>query len=177
MALLSIARMGHPVLKKKASPVSRESLKDPAFQRFLDDLIETMREYDGVGLAATQVHVALQVFVFEVQENPRYPDKAPIPLTVVINPILEQISETQTESYEACLSLPGLYGSVPRYDSLVLKGWDREGKPLSLPLHDFAARVVQHENDHLQGILFIERMKDLKTLAFEREYAKYVVGI
>ncbi len=173
MTLLSIARLGHPILRQKAKPVSREELLSAEFQNFISDLVETMREYDGVGLAATQVHVPKQVFVFEVEDNPRYPGRAAIPLTVVVNPLLKKLSEQIEEDFEGCLSIPGLVAKVPRHASLTLKGLTLDGKPLEMELSGFAARVVQHENDHLNGIVYLDRVIDKHSVAFEREHRKF----
>jgi len=173
MSFLSIAHLGNPILRQKAKSVSREELFSIEFQNFISDLIETMLEYDGVGLAATQVHVLKQVFVFEVKNNPRYPNRDAIPLTIVINPVFKKLSKKMEEDFESCLSIPGLVAKVPRHSSLTLEGLTREGKPLEMKLSGFAARVAQHENDHLHGIVYLDRVLDKPSLAFEREHRKF----
>src|SRR5512143_270547 len=115
MAILKVARMGHPILRRVAEPISTEAIGAPEVQQFIDDLIETMYEYDGAGLAAPQVHVSRQIVVFEVDENPRYPEALQVPLTVLINPRITAVTESMEEDWEGCLSLPGLRGRVPRY--------------------------------------------------------------
>lgn len=173
MSILKVARLGHPVLRKKAEPVDPSTIAAPLFQKFLDDMIETMREYDGVGLAAPQVHVSHQIFVCEVKANVRYPQAPEVPLTVVINPVLKDLSQTRVELWEGCLSIPSLRGVVPRYDSLVCEGLDRRGENIVIRAEGFFARVIQHEWDHLQGNVYIDRMTDLKTLTHLEEFARY----
>lgn len=175
MAILKVARLGHPVLRMKAEPVDPKEINAPAFQAFLDDMIETMREYDGVGLAAPQVHVSKQVFVYEVEKNPRYPEAAAIPLTIVVNPVIEKASAAKQDSWEGCLSIPEMRGLVPRHESLTLKGLDRRGKPLEIRAEGFHARVIQHEWDHLQGHVYPDRMRDLTTLSHLQEWMRYWV--
>jgi peptide deformylase len=171
MALLKIARLGHPVLRQKALPVTADELSSPAFQRFIDDMIETMRDGDGVGLAATQVHTPKRIFLVEVKSpHPRYPDQPGVPLTAVINPEIREHSEDVQEDWEGCLSIPDLRGLVPRWRSLRLAGMDREGRQILLEANTFFARVIQHELDHLDGIVFPDRMRDFSTLTHLREY-------
>jgi peptide deformylase len=173
MSLLSIAHLGNPILRQKATQVSKEELVSAEFQKFISDLVETMREYDGVGLAATQVHVLKKVFVFEVASNLRYQKQEGIPLTIVVNPLLEKLSEKIEEDFEGCLSIPGMVAKVPRHLSLTLKGLTREGKPLEMELSGFTARVAQHENDHLNGIVYLDRVVDKHSIAFDREHRKF----
>jgi peptide deformylase len=174
MSLLKIARLGHPVLRQKALPVSLEELASPPFQQFIDDMIATMRDGDGVGLAATQVHVMKRVFLVEVKApHPRYPNQPDVPLTVVINPEIRPHSEEMEEDWEGCLSIPDLRGRVPRWRSLHLAALDRTGRDISLDAEQFFARVIQHELDHLDGIVFLDRMRDFSTLSHLREYQLY----
>jgi peptide deformylase len=169
--LLKIARLGHPCIRERALPVTAEELASATFQQFIDDMIDTMRDGDGVGLAATQVHVLKRVFLVEVKTpHPRYPNQAGVPLTVIVNPEIRQHSENLEEDWEGCLSIPDLRGRVPRWQSLELSGLDRTGKPLSIKASDFFARVIQHELDHLDGIVFLDRMRELSTLSHLREY-------
>jgi peptide deformylase len=173
MAILKVARLGHPVLRKIAAPVSLREIQAPGFQKFIDDMIETMKEYDGVGLAAGQVHESKQIAVLEVAENPRYPDKPKVPLTVLINPKISPLTEEMEEDWEGCLSIPELRGRVPRYKTIRVQAWDRNGKDLEFSADDFHARVIQHEWDHLNGKVYLDRMGDLSTLTFLTELARY----
>lgn len=173
MAILKVARLGHPVLRKLTASVSPQEIESASFQKLIDDMIETMREYDGVGLAADQVHELRQVAVLEVAENPRYPDKPNIPLTVLINPKILPWTEEMEEDWEGCLSIPELRGRVPRYKTIRVQGWNRDGKPLEFIAADFHARVIQHEWDHLNGKVYLDRMHDFSTLTFLTEFARY----
>jgi peptide deformylase len=142
-------------------------------QKFIDDMIETMKEYDGVGLAADQVHESKQVAVLEVANNPRYPNKPDVPLTVLVNPKVTPLSDALEEDWEGCLSIPDLRGKVPRYTSVRVQAWDRNGQELDYVATGFHARVIQHEFDHLNGKLYVDRMRDLTTLSFLQEFARY----
>lgn len=176
MAILKVARLGHPILRQSARPVDVEAIRSPEIQRLIDDMIETMREYDGAGLAANQVHTLLQVAVVEVQANPRYPDAAPIPLTVLINPVLTPLTDEREDGWEGCLSVPDMRGLVPRYTAVRLECFDREGARVELVAKDFLARVLQHETDHLNGIVYLDRMSDLTTLSHIAEWQKHWLG-
>lgn len=173
MAILKVARLGHPALRQVAEPVHHDEIRSPGIQRLIDDMVETMREYSGVGLAANQVHVPKQIAVIEAQRNPRYPDAPEIPLTVIINPVVTPAGEPLAEDWEGCLSIPDLRGRVPRYSEVHLMAYDRAGRPLELTAKDFFARVIQHEADHLQGKVFIDRMPDLSTLTHLAEWSRY----
>jgi peptide deformylase len=173
MAILKIAQMGNPVLRRKADPVPVKSIKSPVLQTFIDNLIRTMREHNGVGLAAPQVHESIRVLVIEAQENPRYPEAPDIPLTVLINPVVEPTGEETEEGWEGCLSIPDIRGKVPRHREVRVRAYDLEGKPLDFSTKDFFARVIQHEVDHLNGILFLDRMPTLDTLTYLPEYHRY----
>jgi peptide deformylase len=177
MAILKVARLGHPVLRQRAQPIAPEAIRSAAVQRLIDDMIETMREYDGAGLAANQVHTLLQVAVIEVLANPRYPDAPHIPLTVLINPVVTPIGGEVEEGWEGCLSVPDMRGMVPRHTAVRLECFDREGQPVSLVAKDFFARVVQHETDHLNGIVYLDRMRDLATLTHIAEWQKHWLGL
>ncbi|MGH2356996.1 MAG: peptide deformylase, partial [Candidatus Limnocylindria bacterium] len=165
MAILKVARLGHPVLRQVARPLPVEAIRTPDVQRLIDDLIDTMHEYDGAGLAANQVHTLSQVAVIEVETNPRYPEAPSIPLTVVINPVVTPLTEEMEEGWEGCLSVPDMRGVVPRYTAVRLECYDREAQKVSLVAKDFFARVIQHETDHLNGIVYLDRMRDLKSLS------------
>ncbi|HSF58738.1 MAG TPA: peptide deformylase [Candidatus Binatia bacterium] len=173
MSILKVARLGHPVLRTIAAPVSVREIQAPNWQKFIDDMIETMKEYDGVGLAADQVHESKQIAVLEVAENPRYPNKPKVPLTVLINPKISPLTDEMEEDWEGCLSIPELRGRVPRYKTIRVQALDRNGKHLEFIAADFHARVVQHEWDHLNGKVYLDRMGDLSTLTFLAELARY----
>jgi peptide deformylase len=173
MSILKVTRLGHPVLRRVTATVSLEELETPARQRFIDDMVETMKEYDGVGLAADQVFESLQIAVLEVAENQRYPNKPKVPLTVLVNPRITPTSEEMEDDWEGCLSIPDLRGLVPRYKSIRVQAYDRFGEPLDFVAHDFHARVIQHEFDHLNGKVYLDRMRDLTTLSFLQEFTRY----
>ena len=173
MSILKVARLGHPVLRKVTEPLSARQIQSPACQKFIDDMVETMREYDGVGLAADQVHESKQLAVLEVAENPRYPEKPKVPLTVLINPKVTPLTEEMEDDWEGCLSIPDMRGKVPRYKSVRVQALDRSGKELSFIANDFHARVIQHEWDHLNGKVYLDRMPDLSTLTFLTEFGRY----
>lgn len=176
MSILKVAKLGHPIVRTVAKPVPLEEIRSAEVQRLIDDMIETMHEYDGVGLAATQVHIPRQIAVLEAHGNPRYPDAPRIPLTVLINPRIVSASEKMAEDWEGCLSLGDFRGRVPRHREVRVQAYDREGKPLDFIAHDFYARVIQHECDHLSGKVFLDRMKSLETLTYLSEYVRYWEG-
>ena len=130
MAIRKIAQIGHPVLRQLAREVTREELAAPPMQGFIDDLVETMRDADGAGLAAIQVYEPVRICAIEVRNNPRYPYKPPIPLTVLVNPILTPVDDEQFDNYEGCLSVPNLRGMVPRFTRVRVRAWDRHGQPI-----------------------------------------------
>lgn len=170
--ILKVARLGHPVLRKMAEPVPPDHITSPAIQQFIDDMIETMYEYDGAGLAAPQVHVSKQIVVMEVQHHPRYPETS-IPLTIYINPEITPLTEDMVEDWEGCLSVPGLRGKVPRYTKIRLRAYDREGKRVDMVVEGFHARVIQHECDHVYGKVYLDRMRSMASLTFVEEFMKY----
>jgi peptide deformylase len=177
MAILKVARLGHPVLREPATPVPPDQIRSPEIQRFIDDMIETMREYEGAGLAANQVHALRQIAVIEVQRNPRYPDAPEIPLMVLINPVVTPLTEEREDGWEGCLSVPDMRGVVPRYTSVRLECLDREGKRVDVVAKDFFARVIQHETDHLNGIVYVDRIVDMRTLSHIAEWNRYWLGL
>lgn len=173
--ILKVARMGHPVLRQTAEPVPPDQITSPDIQRFIDDLIETMHEYDGAGLAAPQVHVSKQIVVIEPGGR-RHDLSSPDAETIVyINPEITPLTEDMDEDWEGCLSVPGLRGRVPRYTKIRFRAYDRRGKRLDLVAEGFAARVIQHECDHLWGKLYIDRIRDTTSLTFIEEFMKYGV--
>jgi peptide deformylase len=177
MAILKVARLGHPVLRQMARPLTVDEILAGETQRFIDDLIETMREYDGAGLAANQVHALVQIAVIEVQANPRYPDVAAIPLTVLVNPVITPLGDEMEEGWEGCLSVPDMRGMVPRFTAVRLQCRDRQGGLVDLVAKDFFARVIQHETDHLFGKVYVDRMRDLATLTHIAEWNRYWLGV
>lgn len=173
MAILKVARLGHPVLRRAAEPVPAADIARPETQRFIDDMVDTMREYDGVGLAAPQVHVSRQIAVLEVESHPRYPDMAPIPLMVIVNPVLKPVDEETQPDWEGCLSIPDFRGITPRYSTVRLEAYGRRGERIELIAKDFFARVLQHETDHLNGKVYVDRMRDLTTLSHLQEWMRF----
>ena len=156
--------MGHPVLRQVALPVSRF---DAELQTLVADMDETMRSVNGAGIAAPQIGVSLRVVIFEVEENPRYPHVSPVPYTVLVNPELTALGGEEEDGWEGCLSVPGMRGLVPRFKRLRYRGFDLHGKPIDRTVEGFHARVVQHEVDHLDGILYPQRIRDLRDFGFE----------
>lgn len=173
MAILKVARLGHPVIRTPAEAVPKESISSQEIQRLIDDMIETMYEYDGVGLAAPQIYVSKQIAVIEVSNNRRYPGHGSIPLTILINPRILQISKRQLEDWEGCLSVQELRGRVPRADSLEVEAYGRDAKKVRFHAQGFFARVVQHECDHLAGKVFLDRMPNLNSLTHLQEYVRH----
>ncbi len=175
MALLEVAKLGNPILRQMASPVSHEVCQQASFQQFVDDMIETMHHLDGVGLAAPQVFVSKQVIVIGSDQNPRYPNAPYLSQRVILNPTFIPLSEEKGEGWEGCLSLDNLRGRVIRWVHLRVKGYDRYMVPLEFDTAGFLSIVVQHETDHLIGRLFIDRMNDFSTLSHLAEYEQYWV--
>ena len=173
MAILKVARLGHPVIRTPAQAVPKEHITSPELQRILDDMIATMHEYEGVGLAAPQVHLSKQIAVIEAQGNRRYPGEGPIPLTVLINPKILATSKRQLEDWEGCLSVHEFRGRVPRAESLEVETYNRKGEKVKFQAHGFFARVIQHECDHLAGKVFLDRMPNLSTLTHLHEFIRY----
>ena len=169
MSILKVARMGHPVLRAKARPIEKAELKTPGLQQFIDDMVDTMFEYSGVGLAAPQVHEGIRLFVAMLDPDGRGEGDA----TIVINPEILVLDDQTVEGWEGCLSIPDIRGRVPRAHHIKLSALDREGKRYELDVVDFSARVIQHETDHLDGVLFFDRMRSLETLTYLEEYARY----
>ncbi|MBC8023595.1 MAG: peptide deformylase [Burkholderiales bacterium] len=167
MAIREVLRMGHPVLREKAKPV--EKFGTPELRALLEDMKETMAARDGAGLAAPQIGVGQRVVIFGVDHNPRYPDAEPVPFTVLVNPKLVMLTREVEDDWEGCLSVPGMRGLVPRYTKLRYSGFDIEGHPIEREADGFHARVVQHECDHLDGILYPQRMTDMSKFGFNEE--------
>lgn len=165
MTIKKLIRMGDERLITPSTAV--ENLQDPQLQIIIDDLIENMYHYNGAGIAAPQIGYFIRIFVFEVEKNERYPDAPSIPLTVLINPEIEILTDEQEDGWEGCLSVPGYRGLVPRYTHIRYRGYDRDGKLFEREVSDFHARVVQHENDHLDGILYPMRIRDMRNFRCE----------
>lgn len=165
MTVHTVLRMGDPLLYRRAEPVT--AFDTPELDRLIADMFDTMAAYKGAGLAAPQIGVSLRVVIFGVQANPRYPRAEPVPTTILINPVLQPMSAATEEGWEGCLSVPGLRGLVNRYAELRYTGYDPHGVPIDRTVSGFHARVVQHECDHLDGILYPMRMKDLRQLGYE----------
>jgi len=164
MAVRRVLKMGEPLLRQVAAPVMRF---DAELASLVADMDDTMRASSGAGIAAPQIGVGLRVVIFELKDNPRYPQLSPVPYTVLVNPQLTVLDDQQEEGWEGCLSVPGLRGLVPRYRRLRYHGFDASGSPLDRTVEGFHARVVQHEVDHLDGILFPQRVRDLRNFGFE----------
>ncbi|MBI2093144.1 MAG: peptide deformylase [Candidatus Omnitrophica bacterium] len=173
MAILKVCRLGHPVIRTPAEAIAREIIPTAAFQQLLDDMVDTMREYDGVGLAAPQVHLSKQIAVIEVEENRRYPGEGAIPLTILINPKILAMSKKLIEDWEGCLSVDELRGKVPRADSLEVEAYNRKGEKVRFQTRGFFARIIQHECDHLAGKVFLDRMPNLQSLTHLKEFLRY----
>jgi peptide deformylase len=173
--ILKVARLGFPSIRAAAQPVASTEISSRDFQKLIDDMIETMYEYHGVGLAAPQVHLPLQLAVLEVQSHPRHPDMPAVPLTVLINPEVTPAGEEKVEDWEGCLSVPDLRGLVQRFREVRVRATGRNGEALDFVARDFHARVVQHETDHLKGEVYLDRMPDLRQLGFLDEWQRFLL--
>jgi peptide deformylase len=178
MAILKVARMGHPVLRARARAIDPGEIRSPNLQQLIDDMFETMQEYQGVGLAAPQIHESLRLFVagFAPDENgepgPEGDDRQ-MPLIALINPEITPVGAETVEDWEGCLSIPDIRGRVPRARQISVRAYDRRGKRIELRASGFTARVIQHETDHLDGVLFFDRMKSFESLTFLDEFGRY----
>ena len=171
MSILKVARMGHPVLRARTRPLDKSEIRSAAVQKLIDDMMDTMAEYHGVGLAAPQVHEGLRLFVaaLDSKEGGEADDQ---PLAI-INPEITIVGSEVVDDWEGCLSIPDIRGRVPRAREIKVRAFDRKGDRIELHAHDFPARVIQHETDHLNGVLFFDRMKSFETLTFLDEYSRY----
>lgn len=165
MTVRRVLKMGDPLLFRVAGPV--QEFDSPELHALVGDMFDTMGALNGAGLAAPQIGISRRVVIFGVEANPRYPDVEPVPTTVLVNPIIELLTKDTEEGWEGCLSVPGMRGLVNRYTRLVYSGSDQYGKPLTREAHGFHARVVQHECDHLDGILYPMRLKDMRLFGYE----------
>ena len=160
--------MGHPVLRTPARPLDPSEIREQSLQCLIDDMFDTMREYQGIGLAAPQVHESVRLFVAGVDDS-----EGSLPSVVMINPVITPVGSVTEEDWEGCLSIPDLRGRVARPADIRISALDRHGQEVSMDASGFPARVIQHESDHLDGILFLDRMTSLETLTFIGEYTRY----
>jgi peptide deformylase len=175
MAILKVARMGHPVLRARARPIDPAAIGTARIQQLIDDMFETMTEYQGVGLAAPQVHESLRLFVAGFAADDEE-DRTGVPLMAMINPEITPIGQETVEDWEGCLSIPDIRGRVPRARQISVRAFDRKGRRLEVKAGGFTARVIQHETDHLDGVLFFDRMRSFQTLTFLDEFGRYWTG-
>ena len=176
MSILKVARMGHPVLRTKAKPIDPAAIKSDAIQQLIDDMFETMREYQGVGLAGPQIHVGLRLFVAGFpgsRHDDEDDEEERVPLMALINPEITPVGTAVEEDWEGCLSIPDIRGKVPRARDIQVRAYDRRGRRVELSAKGFTARVIQHETDHLDGVLFFDRMEGFETLTFLEEYGRF----
>ncbi len=173
MSVLPIVTVGHPVLRARAEEVSADELASPEVQRLIDDMIETMRAAGGAGLAANQIGDLRRIAVIEVDRNPRYPYKPPIPLTVIVNPVVEPVDAETVAINEGCLSVPGLRGTLDRHVTVRVRYLDRHGAPHDEIRRGLTAGTFQHEADHLDGILFLDRVTDPTTFTTWEQFDRY----
>jgi peptide deformylase len=164
MAVRRVLKMGEPLLRQVAQPVERF---DESLRELIVDMDDTMRALSGAGIAAPQIGVSARVVIFELTDNPRYPHITPVPYTVLVNPLVTPLTTEQDDGWEGCLSVPGMRGLVPRFRRLRYQGYDQYGVPIDRTVEGFHARVVQHEVDHLDGVLFPQRVRDLRDFGFE----------
>ncbi|HTW38272.1 MAG TPA: peptide deformylase [Steroidobacteraceae bacterium] len=165
MAVKPVLKMGDPLLRQVAAPVREFATAE--LRALIADMDETMRALNGAGIAAPQIGVSLRVLIFELKDNPRYPHIPAVPYTVLVNPVVTPLGPQEEEGWEGCLSVPGMRGLVPRYRRVRYRGFTPDGAPLERAVEGFHARVVQHELDHLDGILYPQRIRDLRAFGFE----------
>ncbi len=173
MAIRKIATIGHPVLRQVARELTREELRSDKVQRFIDDLVETMRDAAGAGLAANQVYEPIRITAIEVNKNPRYPYKPNYPLTILVNPIVTPTTDDTFVNYEGCLSVPNLRGEVRRFTGVRVRAWDREGNDLDFEVKGLTAGTFQHEVDHLDGKVFLDRVEDTRSLTTWADFERF----
>ncbi len=176
MAIRNVARLGSPVLRQRAREIPVDEIASPEIQRLIDDLFETMHEYDGVGLAAPQVYESIRLLVTADLPDPDDEDQLLAPSRVLINPEIIFLTQEETARWEGCLSVPDLRGLVSRPHKIQVTAFDRQGKRIEFEAEGFPATVIQHEYDHLDGTVFLDRMSDLKSLSFLREFERYIAG-
>jgi peptide deformylase len=167
MSVRSLLRIGHPLLLEPAGTVTEFNTTE--LDSLVQDMLDTMKDANGAGLAANQIGVLKRVVVFGFDTNPRYPDREPVPMTILINPEIQPVGDEMEEDWEGCLSVPGMRGWVSRYRKIVYRGFDPQGNPIHREVEGFHARVVQHECDHLDGVLYPQRITDMRKFGFEDE--------
>jgi len=167
MAVKNVLRIGDPILNMPSEPVTESEYKE--IHTLIDDMFDTMRHLQGAGLAAPQIGILKRLVIFGFESNPRYPDAEPVPETVLINPVIETLDSSTDQEWEGCLSIPGMRGLVERPNRIRYSGTDQHGNPINREVDGFHARVVQHECDHLDGILYIQRIKDMRDFGFTEE--------
>ena len=168
MSILKVARMGYPMLRTRARPLEPDEISTPRIQQLIDDMFETMRDSEGIGLAGPQVYESIRLFVAGVDDEERM-----MPRVVMINPEVTPVGSDVEEDWEGCLSIPDIRGRVSRATDIKVRALDRHGKPISMTADGFPARVIQHEVDHLDGVLFFDRMTSFESLTFLEEYSRY----
>ncbi len=168
MSILKVARLGHPVLRKRARPLQSSEIRSARIQQLIDDMTETLHEYQGIGLAATQVHEEVRLFVAGIDG-----EDEPLPFVVLVNPEVTPVGSRRDEDWEGCLSIPDLRGRVTRPHEVEVRALDREGQAIELQMRGYPARVIQHETDHLDGVLFLDRMESFETLSFLEEFTRF----
>ena len=173
MALRKIALIGHPVLRERAREVTREELAGAQMQRFIDDLVETMRDANGAGIAANQVYEPVRICALEIANNPRYPYKPNWPLTILVNPVVTATTDETFFNFEGCLSVPNLRGQASRFTRVRVRAWDRVGREVDFEVNGLTAGTFQHEVDHLDGKLFVDRVVDTRTLCTWTEFERF----
>ena len=182
MSILKVARMGHPVLRARAKSIDPADIRSPRIQQLIGDMFETLQEDSGVGLAAPQVHHGVRLFVAGFAPRPRHAQEeededededTSVPLMAIINPEITAVGDDMVEDWEGCLSIPDIRGRVPRARDIDVTAYDRKGRKITMRARNFTARVIQHETDHLDGVLFFDRMKSLDSLTFLDEFGKY----
>jgi peptide deformylase len=172
MSILKVARMGHPVLRQRARPLTLEEIKSPKVQKLIDDMVETMREYHGIGLAAPQVHEGVRLLIAGLEKTDEN-GETEVEALPVLNPEITVVGTDVVEDWEGCLSIPDIRGRVARAREITVKAFTRHGKRIEFRAEGFFARVIQHETDHLDGVLFLDRMRSLESLTFLDEFGRY----
>lgn len=173
MTIRKIATLGHPVLRRVARELTKEELRSAEVQAFIDDLVETMRDAGGAGLAANQLHEPIRVCAIEILNNPRYPYKPNYPLVILVNPVLTATTDETFLNYEGCLSVPALRGEVRRAAGVRVRAWARDGEDLEFDVKGLTAGTFQHEADHLDGKVFLDRVEDTRSLATWADFERY----
>lgn len=173
MAIRKIATIGHPVLRQVARELTGDELRSEKVQRFIDDLVETMRDAAGAGLAANQVYEPIRITAIEINKNPRYPYKPNYPLTILVNPTVTPTTDETFLNYEGCLSVPNLRGEVRRFTGVRVRAWDREGNDLDFEVKGLTAGTFQHEVDHLDGKVFLDRVEDSRSLTTWADFERF----